>query len=310
MNRFLSLAFVPLLLALAATPAVAEWRPATALPTSVPKAVAAEMENRLYVMSGAVGAGLRQFFELYDIANDGWRPLTPLPTSLSDFSIAAGEGRVFVSGGRETETLVESNTLWMYAPENALWLELATMPFKRVGHTSFVANNQVFIIGGDGEMADSVYSYDIDTGKWKQWPDAMPVSVSHSAAAQYGDEYILAGGTDSRGQDVAAVQAFNPQAGSWRRLADLPRASSGGALGLVNGQLHYAGGYSQSGRRVLNTHITLTKNGWKKLSNLPEARHQMAYFGTGNELIIIGGAMGGGFYSLFTASDRVTIFRP
>jgi len=36
----------------------------------------------------------------------------------------------------------------------------------------------------------------------------------------------------------------------------------------------------------------------------------MAYYGTGNELIIIGGAMGGGFYSLFTASDRVTIFRP
>ena len=310
MNRFTRIALLQAVMIFSLSPALAEWRPATSLPTSVPKAVAAEMENRLYVMSGTIGAGLRQFFELYDIANDGWRPLTPLPASLSHFSLAAGAGRVFVSGGRDAETAALSDKLWMYAPENALWLELATMPSKRSGHTSFVSQNQVFIIGGDGEQVARVESYDLDNGRWKQWPSEMPVAVANSAVAKFGEEYIFAGGTNAQGKDVAAVQAFNPQKGSWRRLKDLPRAASGGALGEVGGHLHYAGGYSQIGRQVLNMHVMLETAGWKKLSNLPEARHQMAYYGTGNELIIIGGAMGGGFYSLFTASDRVTIFRP
>jgi N-acetylneuraminic acid mutarotase len=299
-----------LALSLALTPARAEWRPATALPTTVPKAMAAAMESRLYVMSGTVGTGLRQFFELYDITNDGWRPLTPLPASLSHFSLSAGAGRVFVSGGRDADSAALADGLWMYAPENALWLELGSMPSKRAGHVSFVDQNRVFIVGGEGEQAASVQSYGLDTGKWKTWNNQMPVGVINAAMSPQGDEYIFAGGSDARGNDVTTVQAFNPKTGAWRLLPSLPMASSGGALGVVNGRLHYAGGYNKKAKRVLDNHIMLDDNEWTKQSSLPQARHQMAYFGTGDALIVIGGAMGSGFYSLFTASDRVTIFRP
>ncbi|MDC0147618.1 hypothetical protein OAI46_01940 [Alphaproteobacteria bacterium] len=310
MNSLKSLSWLPLVLCLALTPAQAEWRPATALPTTVPKAMAAEIESRLYVMSGSVGTGLRQFFELYDITNDGWRPLTPLPASLSHFSLSAGAGRVFVSGGRDADSAALADGLWMYAPENALWLELGSMPSKRAGHISFVDQNRVFIVGGEGEQASSVQSYALDTGKWKTWENKMPIAVTNAAMAAQGDEFIFAGGSDVQGNDVMAVQAFNPKTGAWRVLPSLPVASSGGALGLVNGHLHYAGGYNQKSKRVLDNHFRLADKKWKRQSNLPQARHQMAYFGTGDALIIIGGAMGSGFYSLFTASDRVTIFRP
>ena len=84
--------------------AITEWREGTRLPTAVSHAVAAEMDGKLYVMSGKVGQGLRNFFEQYDLQNDGWRPLTPLPVNISQYAIAAGTGRVFVTGGRENNT--------------------------------------------------------------------------------------------------------------------------------------------------------------------------------------------------------------
>ena len=89
-------------LLMASTAAIAEWREGTRLPTAVPHAVAAEMDGKLYVMSGKVGQGLRSFFEQYDLQNDGWRPLTPLPVNISQYAIAAGTGRVFVTGGAKT----------------------------------------------------------------------------------------------------------------------------------------------------------------------------------------------------------------
>ena len=52
-------------LGLAVSSASAEWRRGAGLPTAVPHAVAAEMEGKLFVMSGKVGQGLRSFFEQY-----------------------------------------------------------------------------------------------------------------------------------------------------------------------------------------------------------------------------------------------------
>jgi hypothetical protein len=98
-NIVLSLA----LLAFSA-PAFAGWRDVTNLPAAVSDAVAAAVDDGLYVMSGALGQGLRQFFEFYDTKNDGWRPLTPMPASLWRFSLTAGNGQLFVIGGRDQGT--------------------------------------------------------------------------------------------------------------------------------------------------------------------------------------------------------------
>ena len=56
-----SLFFFASIVLVATSSAVAEWREGTRLPTAVPHAVAAEMDSKLYVMSGKVGQGLAQF---------------------------------------------------------------------------------------------------------------------------------------------------------------------------------------------------------------------------------------------------------
>ena len=291
--------------------ASAEWRDVSRLPTSVPHAVAAEMGGKLYVMSGKVGQGLRSFFEQYDLKTDGWRPLTPLPVNISQYAIAAGTGRVFVSGGRDNATARLATGLWMYAPDTAIWLELDALPSPRADHVSYFDGQRLFIFGGIGRDAARVQSFNTQTGKWSNWKNPMPVPVSATAFARRGDEIIFAGGEDGRGRPVKAVQAFNVKTGQWRALPDLPLAVSGGALAVIKNELHFAGGFSPAKGQVLGSHNKLAGQRWQRQGDLPDGgRHRMAYFGNDNLFVLIGGAIGGGFYALFTASDRVSVFKP
>ena len=291
--------------------AAAEWRRGAELATALPQAVAAEMSGKLFVMSGKAGQGLRSFFEQYDLRGDGWRPLTPMPAELSQFSLAAGTGRVFVTGGRENNGARLAAGLWMYAPDTAVWLELGTMPSARANHVSVYHDNRLFLLGGIGNDAARVQSYDLQSGRWSNWKNPMPVAVSDAAAAQRGDEIIIAGGRNAAGRPVKNVQAFNLKTGKWRQLPPLPIAVIGGALGVLNDGLHFAGGFSPARGKVMESHNRLVGKRWQRQTPMPDGgRHRMAYYADGQKFVLIGGAVGGGFYALFTASDRVNIFQP
>lgn len=308
MRSFLPLSLV---LFLSLSPVSADWRGGAALPTAVPHAVAAEMEGKLFVMSGKVGQGLRSFFEQYDLRSDGWRPLTPMPIALSQFALAAGSGRILVSGGRDNRNAKITAGLWLYAPDTAIWLELGALPSPRADHVSFFDNDRLFVFGGIGRDAALVQSYNMQTGKWSNGKNPMPVPVSAAAATRYGDEVIIAGGQDQRGRAVKNVQAFNLRTGTWRQLPELPLAVTGGALGVVNDGLHFAGGFSKAKGKVLDSHNRLVGQRWQRQDPMPSGgRHRMAYHADGAQFTLIGGAVGGGFYAAFTASDRVSIYRP
>ena len=289
----------------------ADWREGTALPTAVPNAVATEMDGKLFIMSGKLGQGLRSFFEQYDIRADGWRPLTPLPVGLSHFAMTSGTGRVIVSGGRENKSARLSADLWMYAPDTAVWLKLGNLPSSRADHVSVFDRDRVFLLGGIGKDAGRVQSYHLGTGKWSSWKNPMPIPVSNAAFTRLGEEVIIAGGKSASGRPVKAVQAFHLKTGQWRKLPDLPIAIIGGALGVVRDGLHFAGGFSPATGKVMASHNRLVGKRWQRQAPMPDGgRHRMAYHAGDDSFILIGGAVGGGFYALFTASDRVSIFTP
>ena len=297
-----------LVLLVFSAPAFAGWRDVTDLPAAVSDAVAAAVDDGFYVMSGTPGRGLRQFFEFYDTKNDGWRPLTPMPASLWRFSITAGNGQLYVTGGRDQATGDMSPNVWMYTPQSAIWVELPALPQARAGHASFFADGSVYVIGGVGEKSDRVLRYVSRLGRWETVGAAMPEPVANTAWTKKDDLLIVAGGVRADGRDSKTVQAFNIKTLKWSRLAALPQASSGGALGVVDGALHYAGGFSQSAQKVLARHVRYNGRVWRDLAAMPQGRHQMAYAGSGSEFFIIGGALGGGFYSLFTGSNRAHLF--
>lgn len=285
----------------------AGWKEGTPLPRTLPDARSVVLNNQIYVMNGIAS---KSFFELYDVVADGWRPLTPLPSDIKHFALAAGGGRIYLSGGKGTDN---ASDIWIYAPDAALWIRRAKLPAPRAGHISAVADGRLFLIGGISE-ANTIDVYNITTGIWESINAPMPIAVADSSATLWGEEIIVVGGVSPDGHDVAAVQAFHTKTRRWRRLADLPQAASGVGVAVLDDTLHIIGGYAQSVQNVLPTHFKLKKGKWQKQTPLPQGIHQMALSATHkdgkNQLVLIGGALGGGFYAVFTASDRVNIYEP
>ncbi len=310
--------FCLLVVSPAPLPAHATWRNGTPAPRAVSHAVGAVLNNQLYVMDAAASTGGRPFFELYDVANDGWRPLAPLPVSLARFALAANDGRLYVSGGRDADNPDAAGNIWIYIPEAAIWVRRAALPTPRAAHASVAAHGKIYLLGGVGEGAKQVQVYDVATNRWHTFNAPPPVPVAHSTAALWGDEIVLVGGIKlagdgaQAGRDVAVVQAFHTKHGTWRRLPDLPRPASGVAVAVLGGALHALGGYAQSAQSVLATHLRLDMQNkeWQALPPMAQGRHQMAVGSVGKNLVLVGGALGGGFYALFTATDQVSLYAP
>lgn len=297
------------------SPSMAQaWRSGAALPQSVSGAVAASIDDRIYVLSGTVGTGIRRFFEVYDTRGDGWRPLPPMPVDRVQFSVAAGQGQIIVTGGFSIDTGKFSDTVWRFHPTRSLWTQMPAMPGRRAGHASAVIGNMLYVVGGVGAGAAQVYAYNLKQGRWSVLPTKMPIPASQIAITNYGHELVIVGGRDMNGRTIGAVQIYDTKANTWRKAPELPAPRSGAAVGLLGDQLHVVGGYRLSPPKTVDEHYVLdmakgaTK--WRRAAALPQARHHAAYAALPSGFYILGGALGGGFYAPFTATNSVHIFRP
>ena len=123
-----------------------------------------------------------------------------------------------------------------------------------------------------GEKSDRVLRYVSRLGRWETVGAAMPEPVANTAWTKKDDLLIVAGGVRRDGRDSKPYRPLTLKL-KWSRLAALPQASSGGALGVVDGALHYAGGFSQS-RKSFARHVRYNGKVWRDLAAMPQGRHQ------------------------------------
>ncbi|MDD9798150.1 MAG: hypothetical protein OXT03_03465, partial [Alphaproteobacteria bacterium] len=224
------------------SPSLAQaWRSGAALPQSVSGAVAASIDDRIYVLSGTVGTGIRRFFEVYDTRGDGWRPLPPMPVDRVQFGVAAGQGQIIVTGGRSIETGQFSDTVWRFNPTQSLWTQMPAMPGRRADHASAVIGNMLYVVGGAGAAAAHIYAYNLKQGRWAILPTQMPIPASQIAITTYGSKLVIVGGRDRNGRIIGAVQVYDTKANTWQKAPDLPAPRSGAAIGMLGDQLHVVG---------------------------------------------------------------------
>lgn len=293
------------------------WRDVASLPVAVPDARAAYMDGEIYVLSGSVGRGLRRFFEVYDVRGDGWRPLVPLPVDILSFSMTAAGDRLFVIGGRDVLGGALVAQVWAYIPAISVWVSLGMLPEPRAGHASVQIDDALYVFGGDtiadgkASPARDILRYDLLHRTWLRI-GKLPIAMRDIAIAVSDGKVFLAGGRNMGG-DLKTVYTFDPSQGErrqWTRLSDLPYAVSGGALAQLSDGLHFVGGFSSMTHEVRAQHFSLAPGmrGWQARADLPQGRHRMATAVVDDQFYIIGGALGGGFYALFTASDTVHVY--
>lgn len=180
----------------------------------------------------------------------------PAPTLKLEPSAAVLDGRLYVFGGfvitaRKNEFPVDPR-VEVYDPARDVWGRVADMP-RKITHA-----NAVVVDGAGG-----------------------------------GPEVWMAGGFegDEPGRAVASVLIYDPRQDAWRDGPPLPEPVGGGTLALLDGALHYVGGFLPDRDTAVATHWRLAPgaSSWEPRAPLPLARGHLASAALAGKLFAIGG---------------------
>ena len=138
------------------------------------------------------------------------------------------------------------------AAVNNSWTVKAPMSTTRFWHTAGAANDaggqpRLYVFGGtDGENDGfgTVDAYNSATDTWATQPLSQMVVdevIFFNGASRIGNKLYLSGGSVETGDgnaNIRVLQVYDPERNTWTRKADMPRGSSGGVSGVIDGKLY------------------------------------------------------------------------
>jgi N-acetylneuraminic acid mutarotase len=195
------------------------WLPRAPMPTARSGGGAGVIDGKVYVAGGRPPRG--NDFAVYDPAADRWTVLPALPTARNHLAVDAIGGKLYVAGGRFDAGVGGPMTaaLEVYDPAAGAWTGAAPMPAPRAGVTSIAAFGCLYVIGGEGNMADprgmfeQTEAYDPRTDTWHRLTP-MPTPTHGLTRAAFLDGRIhVPGGAVSLGGETGSTlhQVYQPE---------------------------------------------------------------------------------------------------
>jgi N-acetylneuraminic acid mutarotase len=231
------------------------WTRAAPMPTARSELAAAALDGRIYVAGGIAQWGTTVAFEAYDPAMDRWEELPPLPEAVHHLAAAATNERIYITGGY-TDLLFSETTsrAWAYDPRARMWDRIADLPASRAAHGMAAIEGKLYVVGGVGPDSEDLWIYDSATGRWDAARAALPTQREHLTVTVLDGKLYAVGGRWSDRGNLAALEIYDPTAGTWTRGPDLPTARSGLTAGVLEGHVHVTGGESLSLGRTFGEH--------------------------------------------------------
>lgn len=176
------------------------------------------------------------------------------------------------------------------------WTIGAKLPVARVESFGTVVNNKLYVFGGFllGLKASSRLDiYDPEKNFWHRGSD-LPTPVTHVNAVAEGHRIWFVGGFvgDHPGLTTSQAWCYNTIDDRWTETKPLPAKRAGGALQLIDNNLHYIGGFASDRDTTCGDHWVLSlndNNDWEKRSPLPDPKGHIASMVLGKKIYIIGG---------------------
>jgi non-specific serine/threonine protein kinase len=253
------------------TPSVAPQpaqRQEASLPAPVEETAAASAGGKLFVLGGfnAAGASLDSVF-VFD--GSAWQAGPRLPLPVDHPSASSLGGQVYLAGGHSNGR----DSARLFRLDGSRWTELAPMHFARGGHALLAEGGKLYAIGGNtysGNVA-AVEAYDPGANSWTV-VSQLSMPRNHVSGFVLGSKVCVAAGRSPATTRVDCLDTFD---GSWSRLPDLPRATSGGgATTLANGDVVMMGGENAGETLIVDmlTHYS-DGGGWTAPVSMFTPRH-------------------------------------
>ena len=248
-------------------------------------------DGRIWVIGGLTASGATDVVEAYDPAGDRWTPGPALPVALHHASATTYRGEIVVAGGfLAAGSLYARPSDRVLALRNGGWVDLPRLRRPRGAAAAAVAGD-VLVLAGGRDVSALVGPTEVFDGSG--WRDAEPIPTrrDHLSAASDGRSIFTVGGRFLQpGALSAALERFDPAAGTWERLPAIPTARGGQGAALAGGRLVVAGGEDPSGVYSEVEAYDVAGQSWSALPPLPTPRHRLAVERVGDVvLVLVGG---------------------
>lgn len=230
-----------------------------------------------------------------------WEEL-PAGERLQGLALVAHGGKLYRIGGMQPRNAPGEKadnhsvaTCAVFDPAAKKWSPLADLPAPRSSHDAAVIGGKLYVVGGwrmngrgkESEWYEGGLVMDL-TAKSPKWePFAVPFQRRALQAAAVGDKLYVVGGLNSDAEVERTVNVYDTAAAKWATAADLPG-------GRMNG---FTPGLCAEGGRVFATpadgtvyRLTAKGEAWEKVGTLEVARFVHRMVGTGDGLMVLGGA--------------------
>src|SRR5712692_1992402 len=228
------------------------------LPQPREELASATLDGTLFVIAGFDSGG-RDTNTVFTY-NGSWSLGPALPEALDHPAAAVLLGQLYVVGGFSAGRA--RATVYRFAQDH--WDRLPSVRHPRAAFALIPLGGRLYAIGGRDTAMNSVAIsevYDPALGTWSDLP-ALPAPRHHVAGFAYQDMACVAGG---KFPYTARVDCLEPTSPAWRRLPDLPSATSGAGALLVGGHPVVVGG---EGNAVVPWLFLLIGTTWLRQSML------------------------------------------
>ena len=225
-------------------------------------------------------------------AADTWTNIADLPVALYDNAMVVIDGKLYSVGGGSDPG--HDNRAWVYDPAEETWKALPNLPTGRVRPAAVALDNKVYVFGGWAESGDPVATVDVfdpATGTWSTLSATNPAPAATAAAGYAGGKVYLVGGCLDGlcNGESADVVAFDPDAGTFEKVAPYPHPVSWVSCGGIDGKVYCAGGLSGDDAMTDAWVYNPAQDAWSALPDLPVDLWGSAHTAASGLLVITGG---------------------
>lgn len=266
------------------------WQARSPAPTARQEVASTVAGGRVWVIGGLTAAGASAVVETYDPGTDRWAPGPALPVGLHHAMATTFRGDVVVMGGfLAAAGLYDRPSDRVLALRSGGWVDLPPLRRPRGAGAAAVAGDALVVAGGRNAAALVGPTEIFDGAAWRD-AEAIPTRRDHLSAVSDGRSVFTVGGRFlSPGALSAALERFDPVAGTWERLPAMPTARGGQGAALAGGRLVVAGGENPSGVFDEVEAYDVAGQRWSALPAMPTPRHGLAVEYLGNRLLALAG---------------------
>ena len=202
--------------------------------------------------------------------------LVKLPAKLAFHSSVLSDDKLMVTGGESGSTTSDCIYEVQIVPSYTV-KTLSRMPEPRQRHCTEIFDDSLLIFGGrtTGLYTDSLNSvvlYDVENNACKQLAP-LPHEVSDMATVRWGDNVVVLGGIDKRGNKLNAVIMYNVNTEQRHVLPPMRCRRCGCAAVVVENNIVVLGGRDEQGQALRSVEgFSFERYTWQELPEMSQAR--------------------------------------